>query len=192
MLHKALPQQRLRKLIHKHHSGAHARWHMLCRGFHNMQMLIQEATSVHLWQRNLLTLSLSPSACTASLMQQGPVASPSLLLLASHGMIHGMQHRQPANMWRESRPTDLELLYQGLHSQPDVGRPSSLVPTAAAARAPWWRWAAPSGGLCGPYSCHAVTLQVHQLALQVVCAVLVLPHILQVVLLCADFRQIRV
>ena len=43
---QARVMHRLRKLIHKHHSGAHARWHMLCRGFHNMQMLIQEATKL--------------------------------------------------------------------------------------------------------------------------------------------------
>lgn len=35
---QARVMHRLRKLIHKHHSGAHARWHMLCRGLHNMQM----------------------------------------------------------------------------------------------------------------------------------------------------------
>ena len=94
-----------------------------------------------------------------------------------------MQQRKPTNMWLERWPTDLELLYQGLHSQPDVSRPSSLVPTAAAARAPWWRLVTPSGGLCCPGSCHTVPLQVHQLALQVVCTAPVLRHILQAVLL---------
>ena len=90
-------------------------------------------------------------------------------------------------MWLERRwPTDLKLLYQGLHSQPDVGGPSSLVPTPAAARAPWRRVAMPSGGLRCPHSSSTVTLQVHQLALQVVCAVPVLHHILQAVLLSAD------
>ena len=105
-----------------------------------------------------------------------------------------------------------------------MGRPSCLVSTSTAARASWWRLAAPHGGLCCSYSCHTVTLEVHQLALQVLCATPVLrhilqagarsrlgavqvwlgkgtdvrcrrlrspslPHFLQVVLLCADFRQ---
>ena len=47
--------------------------------------------TVHLWQHNLLSLSLSSSACTASLRWHGRVASLSLLLLASHGAFHGIQ-----------------------------------------------------------------------------------------------------
>ena len=62
------------------------------------KVLIQEPTNCAPLAANLA----SPPAAVLPALWQGPVASPLLLLLASHGAIHEMQQRKPANLWQEA------------------------------------------------------------------------------------------